>query len=942
MPVAFADETARATVPQADKKHEQSDASQSAFDDVPVSLARNLVHLIDDVVLALDRSGTRSSYLNSAAAKIFGVELGQLREDPELWRQLLHPDDRKKLDEKLMRIADSGEFEMEFRVCRRDQTIRWLAARFQLLDADPDSTVCIAAVAKDITHRIEAERQLDEQIAIYHSLVESLPINVFRKDREGRLVFANRKYQESLGRPLEELLGKTDFDLFDPELAAKYQKDDQWVLQTGLPFHDIEYHPSGENDYLYVEVLKAPVVDARGRRIGIQGMFWDVTDRKRAELALKRAKELAEAASQAKSEFLANVSHEIRTPMNAIIGITDLLLQSNRSPQEAEYLEMIQQSGHSLLTLINDILDFSKIEAGKLTLQEQWFELRDRLGDTARTLAFRAHEKGLDLVLNVDAEVPWQVLGDPHRLRQIIVNLVGNAIKFTDAGEVIVDVDLIESDEDSALIRFSVSDTGIGIPKEKLESIFREFEQVDSSSTRQYGGTGLGLAIASKLVSLMGGKLRVTSVPGRGSRFFFELKMAWDKHAEAERPGQPLEGRTVMVAVRNEHNQDSIERILRDWGADVLSAHSNRQVFRVLKNQLAVGRNVDVLLVETAELSDEELRLDGALLSRELKARLGDDCPQIVLLARGTRSDLLSDVDRDDPDTVVLQPVKQTELLEVIQTVLQMSNRQQIATGIKTSRAGPLNVLLAEDNPINQRLAVALLEKHGHRVTVVGDGEQAVEAVRKGSFDLILMDVQMPVMDGLQATREIRLLESRTGLRTPIIAMTAHAMPTDRQRCLASGMDEYLAKPIRANDLAQMIDDVVGTRTAEHEVELPDEAGQPVGDMVDWERAMMTVGGDRGLLRELIEVFLQERDEMLGAIRKAIETRDAKELRRASHSLKGALTHLGIPGPAEFARQIEDSATDSEVDWESSLQVLGKLEAEIQKVIPELNRFQPA
>lgn len=929
-------------MPQADKQHDRSDVAQSTCDDLPTTLAKNLVHLIDDVVIVLDQSGSRSSYVNPAAEKIFGVELAQFREDPELWRQLLHSDDRKRLDEKLAAIGDSGGFQMEFRVCRRDGTIRWLASRFEPLDSDPNSPASIALVAKDITHRIEAERRLEEQIAIYHSLVESLPINVFRKDREGRLVFANKKYQESLGRPLEELIGKTDFDLFDAELATKYQKDDQWVLQTGLPFHDIEYHPSGENDYLYVEVLKAPVVDARGRRIGIQGMFWDVTDRKRAELALKRAKELAEAASQAKSEFLANVSHEIRTPMNAIIGITDLLLQSNRSPQEAEYLEMIQQSGQSLLTLINDILDFSKIEAGKLTLQEQWFDLRDRLGDTARTLAFRAHEKGLDLVLNIDPEVPWQVLGDPHRLRQIIVNLVGNAIKFTDVGEVIVDIDLIESDEDSALVRFSVSDTGIGIPKEKLESIFREFEQVDSSSTRQYGGTGLGLAIASKLVSLMGGKLRVTSVPGRGSRFFFELRMPWDKHAETDRPSQPLTGRVVMVAVHNEHNQDSIERMLRDWGADVLAAQSNRQVFRLLKNQLEVDRKVEVLLVETADPSGEETRLDGAMLSRELNARLGDDCPQIILLARGTRSDLLNSFGGDRPESVMLQPVKETELLEVILTVLQMSNHQQIVTGIKTSRSGPLKILLAEDNPINQRLALALLEKHGHRVTVVGDGEQAVDAIRKDTFDLILMDVQMPKLDGLQATREIRMLESRTGRRTPIIAMTAHAMPTDRQRCLASGMDEYLAKPIRAQELAQIIDDVVGTRTAEQESTSQDEEPPAVGGLVDWERAMMTVGGDRGLLRELIEVFLQERVEMLGAIRHAIDVRDAKELRRASHSLKGALLHLGVPEPAEFARQIEDSATDSEVDWEVNLQVLEKLEREIEKVIPELDRFQPS
>ena len=895
-----------------------------------------LLELVNDLTLALSLDASRLIYCNQAAELIYGVELKQLVARPDLWLEMIHHDDQRTLLGLLETIEQVEQFELEFRIVRRDGEQRWMQGRFQLLRDTDSASVAIGAIAKDVTNRIAAERKLEDQRAIYHSLVESLPINVFRKDRQGRLVFCNKKYCETLGKPLADVLGKDDFDLFEPQLAEKYRKDDQWVLQTGLPFHDIEYHRSGEDEYRYVEVLKTPVKDARGRRIGIQGLFWDVTDRKKAELAMEEAKNLAEAASQAKSDFLANVSHEIRTPMNAIIGITDLLLQSDCDYQGREYLEMIQQSGQSLLTLINDILDFSKIEAGKLVLVDQWFDVRDWIGDTIRTMAFRAYEKGLELILNVDPGLPQHLLGDPDRLRQILVNLVGNAIKFTERGEVIVEVAAVERSDASVRLNFGVSDTGIGIPAEKLESIFHEFEQVDASATRNYGGTGLGLAIASRLVALMGGQLRVDSHPGTGSQFHFTLDMRFDPHREPERRQQPLSGRAIMVAVNNPRNRDSIERILRSWGVNPYIADSNRQAVKVLTGMALADAPIELLLAETGD-SQMQGAIDGVALARELLRQMPVERPRIILLARGNRP---GDVDMRDLDveTLMLQPVKEKELLGVIQATLELSHSIAVPMIRPAIRTDPLDILLAEDNVINQRLAVALLGKHCHQVTVAETGARAIELFRNGSFDLILMDVQMPVVDGIQATRRIRELESGTGQRTPIIAMTAHALPADRQRCLAAGMDEYLAKPIRASQLDQIIDDVVGTRTSEKSRERSrDQQSTTESGCVDWSHALATVAGDRQLLRTLIDVFLQEQGEMVGEMRRAIERRDHRELRRASHSLKGALSHLGCFVAQARAQQIEDLGEDR---WSEANGLIGGLERDLQDLRAELDQFK--
>jgi len=786
----------------------------------------------------------------------------------------------------------------------------------------------------------ERQRALQDSEALYTSLIESLPVHVLRKDREGRFTYASDSYCRLLGKPAEAILGRTDFDLFPAELAAKYRKDDQQVMESGRTLETVEAHRvPGQTSY--VETLKSPIRQAGGEIVGVQVIFWDVTaekmaqdalrtsemryrtlydssrdaimlctpaagflngnpsavalfgcrdeaeftrcspadlspelqpdgtpstakaqemmaialrdgshffewthrridgsefpatvlltrtelegqvllqatvrditEQKRAAEALRAAKDAAEAASRAKSDFLARMSHEIRTPMNAVIGMTELVLDTELTPAQREFLEMVRSAGDSLLSVINDILDFSKIEAGKLELRPHPFRLREGLGDTMKSLALRAHEKGLELACRVAPEVPDHLIGDLDRLRQIVVNLVGNAVKFTDVGEIVLDVALEGEGDERVTLHFSVSDTGIGIPATKRATIFEAFEQADRFQTRRFGGTGLGLAICSRLVELLQGRIWLESEEGQGSCFHFTAQLDVAAGEWAEGPAKLLEnlaGIHVLIVDDNATNLRILLELLRSWGMLPAAASSGAEALQLLHERCAAGQPFELVLTDV-----QMPQMDGFELAEQIRHSPSAGSVTIMMLSSGDQAGDAARCAQVGAAGCLLKPLKQRELLDAICQALFAPEAWPTPAhkppGSPPKTLPPLHILLAEDSPLNQKLAVALLQKHGHQVVLVQNGHEAVAAARENEFDLILMDVQMPVMDGFEATRRIRQGELSRGRHVPIIAMTAHALKGDRERCLAAGMDGYVAKPVRAHELFEAMDRLI-------------------------------------------------------------------------------------------------------------------------------------
>jgi PAS domain S-box-containing protein len=691
----------------------------------------------------------------------------------------------------------------------------------------------ICGFIRDITDRKRVEEDLSTERRLLRTLIDNMPDYIYVKDVQSRFVVANRALARLVGAEHpEDLIGKTDFDYFPKEIATAFYSDEQTILRSGEPLLNREEESvDSDGSQKWNSTSKVPWRDKFGQLIGVMGIGRDITGNKASEEALKHAKDAAEAGSRAKSEFLANMSHEIRTPLNGVIGMTDLALETVLTAEQREYLDTVKVSADSLLTVINDILDFSKIEAGKVDLEMEDFNLRDSLEATLKTLALRADEKGLELLCEIAPNVPEIVRGDSNRLRQIVVNLVGNAIKFTDHGEVALHVQVDAEEGDDRILHFTVSDSGIGITPEKQKLIFQPFAQADNSTTRKYGGTGLGLTISKRLVGLMDGQIWVESEMARGAKFHFTVRAKTsEKPVEVGTiaPAETLRDVRVLIVDDNRTNRRILEGMLKRWEMKSTSAESGPEALAQLSTARQRGEPYALILTDM-----HMPQMDGFALIERIRERPELGTAVIMMLtSAGHRGDGAR-CQELGVAAYLLKPIRQSELREAIARVLG-ARTQEGAIPLVTryslhdarDPATSLRVLVAEDNHVNQLLATRLLEKRGHLVVVTANGREALEALEKNKYDLVLMDVQMPEMDGIQATTAIREKERRKGdgIHQPVIALTAHVMKGDQERCMAAGMDGYITKPISPQQLDDVLEKYLAARRESTNASEPVEA----------------------------------------------------------------------------------------------------------------------
>jgi two-component system, sensor histidine kinase and response regulator len=793
-----------------DAGHRESDESLKA-----------VINASMDCIITMDADGIILQF-NPAATKTFGYQAREVRgkEMGELFMPP-HVRERQRRNFKLYQATGGGSLvgrRVEVPAFRKDGTefIAEMATQAVMLEG----ALVFAVFLRDITERKRAEEALKNEVALrreaedalrrerdlLRTLMDHLPDLIFAKDAQGKFITVNHDMLAILGvKSREELLGKDDYDCFSVEVAEHFRHDDQLVMHLGQPMINREetmHDAQGRERFMLT--TKVPLRNAQGNVEGLVGICRDITARKEVEEELRQAKEAAEIANRAKSDFLANMSHEIRTPMNAVIGMSELLLDTPLTTSQRDYLRMVHESAISLLRIINDILDFSKIEAGKLEFEHLEFSLRDDLGSTMKSLAFRAHSKQLELACHFDPNMPDYYWGDVNRIRQVILNLVGNAIKFTHTGEVVLDVSCESQTEQEAVLHFSVRDTGIGIDPDKIDRVFHPFEQADASMTRRFGGTGLGLAISSRLVELMGGRIWVESEANVGSTFHFTVQLKISNGKPVVLKSCTVDGLRVLVVDDNHTNRLILQEMLSNWSMSPECVASGEEAMRTL---LAAQRAGHPFQIVATDVNMPEM--DGFTLSQRIRENPLLARTPILVLTSGERSGDLARCNALNIAAHLMKPVSQAELFDAIVAAVDSAKFRQLPDAPLEEEGTPvipvMRVLLAEDSLINQKLAVGLLSRAGYQVTVANNGKLAVEAFEANEFDLILMDVQMPEMDGLDATRAIRKIEATTGGHIPIIALTAHAMQGDRERCLEVGMDDYLSKPIRPATLAEKI-----------------------------------------------------------------------------------------------------------------------------------------
>lgn len=842
-----------------------------------------IAETVSEAIILMDDRG-KIRYWNKGAMKIFGYTKREIM-GKDLHLALASEEYRSVFKSRFQNFIKTGKGpavgqSVELNTQKKDGTniIIELSLNSLILE---DHWFAVG-IARDVTEA----KSLEKKLRILSTVVEQSSEGIMIADIEGNITFVNNAWTLLHAyEAREELIGKP--------LSICHNQEQ--IINDVIPFNqkvkENGFH-SGEVGHIRKDGTPFPtlmsstlLMDEQGKPHSITSLARDITERKQAEEKLLLAKESAEVANRAKSEFLANMSHEIRTPMNGIIGMTELALDTNLNPEQEEYIMIVRDSADELLRIINDILDFSKIEAGKMEIEKVPFNIRDSLKHTINTLAFRAQEKNLEFICYFHSDVPENIKGDPGRLKQILINLLGNAIKFTSDGEIIVDISVLNDSDANVELLISVKDSGIGIPKEKLGKIFESFSQADGSTTRQFGGTGLGLTISSKLVNMMSGELRVDSSPGKGSRFYFNLIVEKSISGSAQSSfvsKEELHNKKVLIVDDNNSNRKILFEILKSWEMDAFWAESVDKAIKMVEKSAQKNQPFDLFLVDL-----QMPKKDGFQFIREAKEI--DTKAKVVMMSSDGRRLGKEDCEHFGIEVYMPKPLMQKDLLKTLKEILnEKENNNPIKPEDEENTqesiiAEGLRILLAEDNPVNQKLAERILVKRGHIVKVVENGELLMQAMDNNSYDVILMDVQMPVMDGLTATAKIRQLEKSHGGHIPIVAMTAHAMKGDKDRFLAAGMDDYISKPIKPIELFSALNKVQGND------EYTGNKNSSPASMIDRERLLSKFGGDNNLYKEFLSVFFKQLPLQMRNIRSAITLENFASLIYYSRILSSSL-----------------------------------------------------
>ncbi|MGK5021173.1 PAS domain S-box protein [Janthinobacterium sp. LB2P10] len=868
---------------------------------------RNVVNSLNEVVFRTDLNGAWT-FLNPAWHAITGFSIADSIGKNVL--QFIDVRDRDRAAAGLSQLLN-GEMESmrhEARYINEDGNVRWIDVCAR---AERDGQGRLAGVTgslTDITERRLATRELRHNLNFVDALIETIPIPLCLKDGQGRYLRANRAFCAFFQLDKTDILHRTAADILPQQEAQQVaQQDLRLMLDKGNQTYEERMTVGGRQ--VDVLISKAALLKSDGSLQGLVGTIVDISSQKAAERALLLAKEVAESASRSKSEFLANMSHEIRTPMNGILGMTDLVLDSELDIHQRKYLEIVKASADALLGIINDILDFSKIEAGMLTLESIPFNLRQLMQESMRALAVRAQVSGLELVLDVDPALPQTLLGDPGRLRQVLTNLAGNAIKFTPRGEVTVSARLGACDDGKAQVQLCVRDTGIGIAADMQEAVFDAFQQEDGSTTRRFGGTGLGLSITRRLVSMMGGSIGLSSELGKGSSFTVDLALNIGEDQPClTPPDASLTGRTLLLIDDNSSSLSILRQIFEGSGAAVTACTSGEAALEHCRSALPV----DCIIMDFAMPGMNGFGTASALAALPHWSEV----PIVMLSSSGNLADAARCRELGI-EGYLLKPASPEELLAITMSVLGTCRGAPSATPAVTQhgvREGTpsLDILLVEDNAMNRELATVLLSHAGHRVTHAANGQQALDCQASGHFDMILMDLQMPEMGGFEATAQIRQREAQGMARSVIIAMTASAFEGDRERCIAGGMDDYLSKPFRTAAFQSLIEQHVlqiskpplapAMTPAEPLVVTPSDSAP----RFDYGAAL--ANADAEVIGIIGASFLADLPQQLAALRAALQAGDRPTASRQAHTLAGLLANFHAIPAVAIAAAIEREA----------------------------------